>query len=135
VPFRIHFARRCDELHITLAKETSTDIKQDSKSNTSPSSSWFTSPKNWFTFMSSSGTASPKVIEDILSSDDQMKVEMKTNETDIEKRETQQIISDVEDTKSIDVVGGDTNLTISSNHVKKDDNNNDIVDNEENETE
>lgn len=138
VPFRIQFARRCDELHITLAKETSTDIKQDSVSATSPSSSWFTSPKNWFTFMSSSGTESSKVNEDTLSSNSsegQIKVEMETNE---KVSESQQVMSDVQDTKSSmieDVGGQDTNLIISSNDEKKDGNNNEMVDNnKENET-
>ncbi len=56
LPFRIHFARHCDELHITLAKETSTEIKQDTNGSSSISSrsSWFPSPRGWFSGVSSS---------------------------------------------------------------------------------
>ena len=58
VPFRVNFARYCDELHITLAKETSTEIKKDLKllPSTHSRSSWFPSPKSWFTGVSSSSS-------------------------------------------------------------------------------
>jgi len=51
VPFRVHFARHCDELHITLAKETSLEIKQDINASAPSNSrnSWFSYSRNWFT--------------------------------------------------------------------------------------
>ena len=50
VPYRIHFARHCDELHITLAKETSTELK--TSPGLSPAdNSWLSSTRNWFNGM------------------------------------------------------------------------------------
>jgi len=41
VPFRIKFARHCDELHITLAKETSMDDPKKAESTSLVTKSWF----------------------------------------------------------------------------------------------
>lgn len=51
VPFRIHFARHCDELHVTLVKETSaTAAKEESVEK---KESWLTSSGYWLSFKKS----------------------------------------------------------------------------------
>ena len=92
VPFRIFFARQCDEVHITLAKETSTEVIVDTSDLSSNNSkqSWL---RNWFNF-----NAPPAMQEsqDELISDQSVPL----NSSEIEIKETKNQTIETKDTKN-----------------------------------
>ena len=61
VPYRVKFSKHCDEVHITLAKETSIDINKNLE--TQRNNSWFLSTKSWFAGIGLSMTRSPGSVE------------------------------------------------------------------------
>ena len=48
VPYRIKFGRHCDELRVTIVKETSLAHNSDKTSPTEQKSSWLSTPRSWF---------------------------------------------------------------------------------------
>ena len=61
VPYRVKFSKHCDEVHITLAKETSIEVNKNLE--THGRNSWFLSTKSWFAGIGLSMTRSPGSVE------------------------------------------------------------------------
>ncbi len=81
VPFRIQFSRHCDELHITLAKETSVEVKKNVEG--SMTNSWFLSTRSWF-----SGTRFGSLMN---KSSEPTDVQLEDNDNDSSSESNQQL--------------------------------------------